>query len=126
VPYGFICGFPVKSVSSEHWGYVAGGEVAHAQASAVAAALAIWAAPGLTELPFPVCKTGYRPFDPVTGRQLFGCGRHSSIREERMAASNGYTRPGWESFCQWQRPDDALTITAAPASATDDDDSGSA
>jgi hypothetical protein len=56
VPFGFICGFPVKSVSSEHWGFVAGGEVEHAQAIAVASAVATWAAPGCSELPFPVCK----------------------------------------------------------------------
>lgn len=115
MPYGYICGFPVKSVSSEHWGYVAGGQVEHAQAAAVAAAVATWAAPGCSELPFPVCKKGYRPWDPVTGRQLFGCGRHSGIREQRMAAAGGYTRPGWASFNQWPAPP---APAPAPASAS--------
>ena len=118
MPFGFICGFPVKSVSSEHWGFVAGGEVEHAQATAVASAVATWAAPGCSELPFPVCKTGYRPWDPETGEQLFGCSRHSAIRAARIRSGGGYTRPGWASFDQWPAPD-GKQAAAAPAAAAD-------
>ena len=47
-PFGFICGFPVATVSSEHWGYVAGQAPTHAQGVAVAAAVAFWGGPGCT------------------------------------------------------------------------------
>mmetsp|Transcript_9239 Transcript_9239/g.30513 ORF Transcript_9239/g.30513 Transcript_9239/m.30513 type:complete len:99 (-) Transcript_9239:2670-2966(-) len=57
------------------------------------------------ELPFPVCKAGYRPFGP-SGERLYGCTRHSDVRKERIEKAEGYLRPGWAAFDQWdsQRP----------------------
>jgi hypothetical protein len=101
VPFGFICGFPVQHVASELWGYVSGQAATHAQGAAVAAAVLHWGGPGCTELPFPVCKTGYKPFDPVTGAKMFGCARHSAERKSRIKAAG--LRPGWASFDQWPR-----------------------
>lgn len=101
-PFGLICGFPVASVSSEHWGYVAGiGVASHPQGAAVAEAVAFWGGPGCTELPFPVCKTGHRPWDLTTGAKMYGCARHSGERKRRIDAAGGHLRPGWESFDQW-------------------------
>jgi|APGre2960657444_1045066.scaffolds.fasta_scaffold00708_9 hypothetical protein len=115
VPYGYICGYPLASVSSEHWGYIAGVQLStHAQALAVASAVAFWGGPGVTELPFPVCKTGHRPRDAATGEKLYGCVRHSEMRRKRMEGAGGYTRPGWASFDQWDR-EEQLLLTAAPA-----------
>lgn len=111
VPFGYICGFPLASQGcSEHWGYVEGQSLLHAQAVAVAAAAARWG--GATELPFSVCKTGYKPFD-AGGRRMLGCPRHSGVRAERIARAG--LRPGWASFDQpeWTPP----PLAAAPAGA---------
>ena len=56
-----------------------------------------WGGPTCTELPFPVCKTGYRPFD-AQGNRLYGCSRHSELRAQRIAKAGGALRPGWQSF----------------------------
>jgi hypothetical protein len=116
VPYGYICGFPLPSAgSSEHWGFVAGQSLGHAQAQAVAAAAQRWAGAGCSELSFGVCKAGYRPFD-AEGRRLFGCLRHSGVRAERMARVG--PRPGWASF---EQPEWAPPAPGRAGSGTDDD-----
>lgn len=118
MPFGFICGHPVQSVASELWGYVSGQAATHAQGLAVAAAVSYWGGPACTELPWPVCKTGYKPFDPVSGAQLFGCPRHSGERKRRILAAG--LRPGWASFDQWprgetpQQPQSSRRTSAAP------------
>lgn len=118
VPYGFICGYPVAGVSSELYGYYEGqGGRAGAQGAAVVAAMRKWGeneagTVGGTELGFPVCKRGYKPFGE-DGEQLFGCAKHNAARVAAMASKppkgstsdpNGrYLRPGWEPFDQWVR-----------------------
>ena len=101
MPFGYICGFPVQHVASELWGYVSGQAATHAQGAAVAAAVARWGGAGCSELPFPVCKTGYRPWDPASGAKMYGCPRHSGERKRRIDAAG--MRPGWASFDQWPR-----------------------
>ena len=116
VPYGFICGYPVAGVSSELYGYYEGqGGKAGAQGAAVVAAMRKWGeneagtAVG-TELGFPVCKRGFKPF-AEDGERLFGCAKHNAARVEAMASKpprgaacdpeGRYLRPGWEPFDQW-------------------------
>lgn len=83
------------------------------QATAVKKAVATWAAsPSDTELGFPVCKSGYRPFDLVTGERLYGCVRHHKVRLGRIEANNGYMRPGWIPFDQWPAPSNLSTLDA--------------
>ena len=68
VPYGFICGYPVGGVSSELYGFYEGqGGKSGSQGEAVVAAMKKWGeneagTAGGTELGFPVCKRGYKPF----------------------------------------------------------------
>lgn len=103
MPFGFICGYPVASASSEYWGYVEGQSGSHPQALAVKAAVERWGGPGCTELAFPVCKTGYRPRDLTTGARLFACARHDAARRAALRAAGWRPRPGWESFRQARR-----------------------
>lgn len=116
VPYGFICGYPVAGVSSELYGYYEGqGGKAGAQGAAVVAAMRKWGeneagTAGGTELGFPVCKRGFKPF-AEDGERLFGCAKHNAARVEAMASKpprgavtdpeGRYLRPGWEPFDQW-------------------------
>jgi|TARA_B110000977_G_scaffold64834_1_gene88252 hypothetical protein len=117
VPYGFICGYPVAGVSSELYGYYEGqGGKAGAQGTAVVAAMRTWGegeagTAGGTELGFPVCKRGFKPFSE-DGEPLFGCAKHGKSRFAAMSlpppeggAVDGktglYLRPGWEPFDQW-------------------------
>ena len=65
---------------------------------------------GGTELGFPVCKRGYRPF-AEDGSRRYGCLKHHELRLENMRqpppkgakrSEDGlYHRPGWEKFDQW-------------------------
>ena len=65
---------------------------------------------GGTELGFPVCKRGFRPFGE-DGERLFGCAKHNAARVEAMSRKpprgspveddGRYLRPGWEPFDQW-------------------------
>lgn len=116
VPYGFICGFPVQGVSSELYGFYEGqGGKGGRQGEAVVAAMKQWGegkagTAGGTELGFPVCKRGYRPFAEDGGRR-YGCLKHHELRLENMRqpppkgakrSEDGlYHRPGWEKFDQW-------------------------
>jgi hypothetical protein len=88
-------------VSSEHYGYVAGQALTHAQGAAVVDAMTFWGGAACSELPFPVCKTSHKPWDPATGAKMYGCVRHSGERKRRIDAAGGHLRPGWASFDQW-------------------------
>ena len=152
VPYGFICGYPVAGVSSELYGYYEGqGGKAGAQGAAVVAAMRKWGeneagTAGGTELGFPVCKRGFKPFGE-DGERLFGCAKHNAARVEAMAskppkgsvsdADGRYLRPGWEPFDQWvfgEKPqvsgtseeDDAKASEKAELGDDDDADDGAA
>ena len=59
-----------------------------------------------TELDFPVCKSGYRPYDPVTGLSLYGCPRHHPQRMERLIKAEWRLREGWARFDQWEENSD--------------------
>jgi len=129
VPYGFICGYPVGGVSSELYGYYEGqGAMSGSQGRAVVEAMQKWGAEeagkgGGTELGFPVCKRGYKPFDQ-DGTRLYGCLRHSHLRKEAMDQGGGgadtpYIRPGWESFAQW-----TFGQRCSSSSSDDNDDKG--
>ena len=91
VPYGFICGYPVAGVSSELYGYYEGqGGKAGAQGAAVVAAMRKWGeneagTAGGTELGFPVCKRGFKPFGE-DGERLSGARKHHAARAEAMAS----------------------------------------
>lgn len=100
MPHGFICGFPVQSRSSELWGYIVTGR-SGPQAEAIRKAALLWGGHRNSELGIPVCKTGYRPFNKVSGKRMYGCTEHSHVRQGRIEAHGGYLRPGWESFLQW-------------------------
>jgi hypothetical protein len=152
VPYGFICGYPVAGVSSELYGYYEGqGGKAGAQGAAVVAAMRKWGeneagTAGGTELGFPVCKRGFKPFGE-DGERLFGCAKHNAARVEAMASKpprgastdpeGRYLRPGWEPFDQWvfgEKPqvsgtseeEDAKASEKAELGEDDDADDGAA
>ena len=143
VPYGFICGDPVAGVSSELYGYYEGqGGKAGAQGASVVAAMKKWGeneagTAGGTELGFPVCKRGFKPFGE-DGEVLFGCGKHNAARYAAMSQKPPkggqvnekglYLRPGWEPFDQWvfgEKPQISGTSDeedTAKTDATEDDD----
>jgi hypothetical protein len=80
-----------------------------------------------TELDFPVCKSGYRPYDPVTGDTMYGCPRHHPLRLERLIKARWQPRPGWAAFDQWeekqqQQQQQQRRRDAADSSGGDDDD----
>jgi hypothetical protein len=152
VPYGFICGYPVAGVSSELYGYYEGqGGKAGAQGAAVVAAMRKWGeneagTAGGTELGFPVCKRGFKPF-AEDGERLFGCAKHNAARVLAMASKpprgaacdpeGRYLRPGWEPFDQWvfgEKPqvsgtseeEDAKASEKAELGEDDDADDGAA
>mmetsp|Transcript_5976 Transcript_5976/g.15204 ORF Transcript_5976/g.15204 Transcript_5976/m.15204 type:complete len:217 (+) Transcript_5976:782-1432(+) len=72
------------------------------QSAAMCAAISQWTWDGNTSMiPFAVCKKPFKPFssgDAAGGepKPLFGCKRHSPVRE-RVMAKHG-PRPGWQSF----------------------------
>jgi len=74
----------------------------HLQSAAMCAAISQWTWDGNTSMiPFAVCKKPFKPFssgDAAGGepKPLFGCKRHSPVRE-RVMAKHG-PRPGWQSF----------------------------
>ena len=70
----------------------------------MAAALARWGSgpAGRELISHAVCKGKYRPFALDDGRQMFGCFRHSKIRERRIERAG--LREGWERFDQWTAP----------------------
>ena len=131
VPYGFICGYPVGGVSSELYGFYEGqGGKSGSQGEAVVAAMKKWGeneagTAGGTELGFPVCKRGYKPFGE-DGARMHGRAKHSNPRLEAMrskppegatADTDGlYHRPGWERFDQWVRGEKPQTSSASEAS----------
>ena len=131
VPYGFICGYPVGGVSSELYGFYEGqGGKSGSQGEAVVAAMKKWGeneagTAGGTELGFPVCKRGYKPFGE-DGARMYGCAKHSNLRLEAMrskppegatADTDGlYHRPGWERFDQWVRGEKPQTSSASDVS----------
>jgi hypothetical protein len=131
VPYGFICGYPVGGVSSELYGFYEGqGGKSGLQGEAVVEAMKKWGeneagTAGGTELGFPVCKRGYRPFGE-DGAPRYGCAKHSDLRLEAMrskpprgaaADADGlYRRPGWERFDQWVRGEKPQTSSASDVS----------
>jgi hypothetical protein len=101
---------------------------------------------GGTELGFPVCKRGFKPF-AEDGERLFGCAKHNAARVEAMASKpprgaacdpeGRYLRPGWEPFDQWvfgEKPqvsgtseeEDAKASEKAELGEDDDADDGAA
>jgi len=85
------------------------------QGRAVKEAVARWGAGGAhTELHFPVCKSGYRPYqlvqDTATGslvrEKLLACPRHHHQRRASIQVNGWNMRPGWASFDQWEVPTD--------------------
>lgn len=108
----------MESVSSELYGYIRGtGTTGRGkQSDAVIRAMRRWGRVSddgtqtATELHVPVCKRGYVPFD-AKGNRMYGCAKHSRLRLGKMKASSasssdvdGYCRPGWEPFNQWDAP----------------------
>ena len=78
----------MAAVSSELYGYYEGQLNMRKQGPAVMEAVAAWSSdPTKTELDFPVCKSGYRPFDPMSGKRLYGCSRHHKLRRQRLKQS---------------------------------------
>lgn len=104
MPFGYICGFPVGGISSELYGYYAGQLAMQSQqGSAVKDAVSTWSIEhGQTELDLPVCKSSYRPYDPATGKRMYGCPRHHPMRLERLIKAQWAPRPGWAAFDQWE------------------------
>ena len=122
MPYGFICGFPVASKSSELWGYIKGQQrFSGLQGDAIYAAAAKWGGGKRTELD-NVCKAGYKPFCPRTGAQMFGCRVHSDRRKELIERSGGHLRPGWEPFDQFEQPAPVDSSVAGSVSVGDGGD----
>lgn len=102
MPYGFICGFPVRS-GDLYGGNLYGRSAQRReslQALAAAAAAARWGDgnAGREVICHAVCKGKYQPFDRA-GNQMYGCFRHSAIRKRRIDRAG--MREGWESFDQW-------------------------
>ena len=103
----------MESVSSELYGYVRGTQTQRGeQSEAVVRVMRLWGRVSddgqmATELHVPVCKRGYVPFD-AEGNRMYGCGKHSHLRQAKMrsvgAGADGYSRPGWEPFNQWNAP----------------------
>ena len=122
-------------VSSELYGFYEGqGGKSGSQGEAVVAAMKKWGeneagTAGGTELGFPVCKRGYKPFGE-DGARMYGCAKHSNLRLEAMrskppegatADTDGlYHRPGWERFDQWVRGEKPQTSSASEASESRD------
>mmetsp|Transcript_57302 Transcript_57302/g.170868 ORF Transcript_57302/g.170868 Transcript_57302/m.170868 type:complete len:182 (-) Transcript_57302:224-769(-) len=96
VPWGFICGFPIR-----HGGDLYGGAM-YLQSSTVEGRAATPQGRAIRDasyrfgngetLPFPPCKRGYIPL--VNGKRMYGCHIHSDDRTKRVRMNGGKFRLG--------------------------------
>ena len=124
MPHGFICGFPLgdKRQSSELWGFVGGMRPQGVQGEAIVKAMTKWGGGRRSEMVLAVCKTGFQPY--VHGRRMFGCKKHSDVRQRLIEDNGGYLRPGWEPFDQFPAPEGPSTVSLTEGSAYGADDDG--
>ena len=109
MPFGFICGFPVRG-GDLYGGNVYGRSAQPAnglQARAAAAAAARWGegVMGREVISHAVCKGKFQPWRD--SERQYGCFRHTAERKRRIERAG--VREGWESFEQWPHPTDAPT-----------------